>query len=154
MRFIGIDPGVHGALTWLDNNGSIICHNTDKTLPVDAVMDSVGAESSHHCVAYLEKVGGYIAGKRLPGSAMFKMGESFGMWQGLLAALGIRCVLVRPQEWQAGITGLLGKVGAERKRALRAEAARRFPTVKVTLDNCDSLLIADYCRRIEGAGRA
>lgn len=148
--FIGIDPGAHGALVWIDDNGSVICHNTSKTLPFDAAEDaSSGTERIEECVAYLEKVGGFIAGKRLPGSMMFKLGESFGEWKGLLAGLRIRCVLVRPQDWQAGITGLHGKAGPDRKRALRAEAARRFPTVKVTLDNCDALLIADYARRLE-----
>lgn len=29
------------------------------------------------------------------------------------------------------------------------KAARRFPNVKVTLDNCDALLIADYGQRME-----
>jgi hypothetical protein len=153
-RFIGIDPGAHGALVWMDERGSIIIHKTADTPPIEALRDSVCTEPGEKVVAVIELVGGFIAGKFLPGSSMFKMGKSAGYWEGALAALGVRTLVVRPQEWQAGIPGLTGKKGTERKRALRAEAVRRFPTVKVTLDNCDALLLADYCRRIEGRAAA
>lgn len=154
-RFIGIDPGAHGALVWMDERGSIIIHKTADTPPIEGLRDSLaGLEHGEKVVAVMELVGGFIAGKFLPGSSMFKMGKSAGYWEGALAALGVRTLIVRPQEWQAGIPGLTGTKGADRKRALRAEAIRRFPTIKVTLDNCDALLLADYCRRLEGRAAA
>jgi hypothetical protein len=83
---------------------------------------------------------------------MFKFGQNFGYWLGLLAALEVRTVLVRPQTWQRGLAGSSLK-GPERKRALRDEAARRFAAagVRVTLDNCDALLLLDYAQRQGGA---
>lgn len=139
-----------GALAFIDHAGRPVAHKTHSTPPLEAIRDALAGCNPAEAIIYLEKVGGFIAGKSLPGSSMFKMGENFGIWQGLAMALGVRLVLVRPQDWQAGISGTTGKKGAERKRALHAEAVRRFPNFKVTLDNCDALLIADFARRVEG----
>jgi hypothetical protein len=92
----------------------------------------------------MEHVGGYIAGAKLPGSSMFKMGHNAGYWEGALSALGVKVIRIRPQEWQKGITGITGKKGPDRKRALRDEAIRRFPQLKPTLQTCDALLIAEH----------
>jgi hypothetical protein len=149
---LGIDPGAHGALAFIDYDGSVGTYSVTHVPPLEilqTVKEHLGSEESHHLVAYLERVGGFIAGKSLPGSAMFKLGHSAGYWEGMLAAMHIRTVLVRPQEWQKGVTGVAGNVGPARKRALRDEAIRLFPGMKVTLDNCDALLIANYGLRIE-----
>lgn len=141
-RIIAIDPGAGGALAFA-HGLSVVVHLTKKTPQLDAVEDALtGAE---RVVAYVEQVQGHI-GKPQPGSAMFKFGQSFGYWLGLLAAFHVRTVLVRPQTWQKGLIGSTLK-GADRKRALRDEAARRFPQVKVTLDNADALLLLDYAQR-------
>lgn len=145
-RIIAIDPGASGALAF-SHGLSVVVHLTKNTPQLDAVEDALtGADQ---VVAYVEQVGGHI-GKPQPGSAMFRFGQSFGYWLGLLAALHVRTVLVRPQVWQKGLTGSTLK-GPDRKRALRDEAARRFPQVKVTLDNCDALLLLDYAQRQGGA---
>lgn len=154
MTIIGIDPGAHGALCFIPAHGNPVVHKTSDTPALDALRDALASADARECVAYLERVGGFIAGKQLPGSSMFKMGHSAGYWEGALAALGIRTILVRPQDWQAGIPGTGGKKGAERKRALRAEAIRRFPAAKPTLDTCDALLLADYALRAEKGARS
>jgi len=151
-RVIGIDPGAHGALAHIfDFNGGLVftVHATAKKPPIESLREAVGSEPEH-CVAYLERIGGFIAGKSLPGSAMFKMGHNAGYWEGALAALKVRTILVRPQQWQAGIPGVaVAKEKPARKRALRDEALRRFPSAEVTLDTCDALLIADYGFQLE-----
>lgn len=152
-RIIGIDPGVNGGLAFIDTDtGAVVLHKTENNMG-EILADAFCGCDSSEAVAYLEKVGGFIAGKNLPGSMMFKLGENFGHWQGLLTAWGIRTILVRPQDWQKGISGTTGTKGAERKRALAAEAKRRFPAHKVTLANCDALLIADYGRSMERAAK-
>lgn len=149
-RYIAIDPGANGALAFQPSGSpAVVVHLTKTTPPLDALRDAIaGAERP---VAYIEQVGGFI-GKPQPGSAMFKFGQNFGYWLGLLAALEVRTVLVRPQTWQRGLAGSSLK-GPERKRALRDEAARRFAAagVRVTLDNCDALLLLDYAQRQGGA---
>ena len=150
-RVIGIDPGAHGALAYVEISSPLtVVHATAKTPPIEALRAALLTADASECVAYLERVGGFIAGKSLPGSAMFKMGHSAGYWEGALAALKVRTILVRPQQWQAGIPGVaVAKEKPARKRALRDEALRRFPSLTITLDNCDALLIADYGRTVE-----
>lgn len=149
-RIIGIDPGMSGALAFITRDGSTVTHKTKSTPPLEALHDAIAGVEINECVVYMERIGGFIQGKHLPGSMMFKMGQNAGYWEGACAALGIRLVLVRPQDWQAGLPGTSGKAGPERKRALQAEAIRRFPALKVTQQDCDALLIADYGRRVEG----
>lgn len=147
-RVIGIDPGACGALAYILDD-KVVVHKTKDCDPLDALADTDPLnEYGTGRVAYIEEVGGYV-GKPQPGSAMFKFGRQYGYWLGLLRAMGVRTILVKPQVWQKGLSGLQGKKSQERKRALRDEAARRFPNVKVTLANCDALLIADYGRRQE-----
>jgi hypothetical protein len=99
----------------------------------------------HNLVCVLEEVSGF-AGKAQPGSAMFRFGEHFGFVKGVVQALGIRLVLVRPQAWQKGFG--LGTAAAchsksEWKNKLKAEAQRRFPQLSVTLKTADALLILE-----------
>jgi len=147
---LGIDPGANGGLAIMYPQKTV----THEKLSESEILDTLAAVS-RACmiedwdpVAYIEEVGGFI-GKAQPGSAMFKFGRSFGFWLGVLASCRIKTVLVKPQVWQKGLSGLQGVKGVERKRALKEHACRLFPDMKVTLANCDALLIADYGKRIE-----
>lgn len=123
-----------------------------------------------NAAAYVEEVGGYIGGAGAPGSAMFNFGEGYGVIQGILTVLRIPYTLVRPQRWQKELgLGNKEKVRAEKicggiitteerkrvaalksaakkewKNKLKARAEREYPHLKVTLANCDALLILSY----------
>jgi hypothetical protein len=147
---LGIDCGSSGGIAII-GDGAV---RTEDKLQESEIVDTlntlctVANMEDFELVAYIEEVGGFI-GKAQPGSAMFKFGRSFGFWLGVLASCRIKTVLVKPQAWQKGLSGLQGVKGAERKRALKEHACRLFPDMKVTLANCDALLIADYGKRIE-----
>ena len=111
---------------------------------MDALADAVSAGPT---VAYIEDVPTFIAPASKPIHS--KLGRQFGFWEGICAASGVPVRLVKPQKWQKGIAGVDGKTGMDRKRALCAEARRIFPMHKITLDNCDAVLLADYARRME-----
>jgi hypothetical protein len=153
-RILAIDPGASGGVVELYPDGRAIAiampEDADLRDQIDYFARSAIYEGDQ-AVAYLELVGGFIAGNRLPGSAMFNFGSGWGFIRGLLAAYRIETHLVRPQTWQAGIPGIARvKDKPVRKRALKAHAARLFPTLKVTLLTADALCIADYARRVEG----
>jgi hypothetical protein len=115
---------------------------------VREIRTAAGAEGGE-VVCVLEEVGGF-AGKAQPGSAMFRFGEHFGFVKGVVQALGIRLVLVRPQVWQKGFgLGTASSCGtkSEWKNKLKAEAQRRFPELRVTLRTADALLILEYAGR-------
>ncbi len=109
------------------------------------IKSAAGLEGDE-LVCVLEEVGGF-AGKAQPGSAMFRFGEHFGFIKGVIQALEVRLVLVRPQVWQKGFG--LGTASAcasksEWKNKLKAEAQRRFPQLNVTLKTADALLILEH----------
>ncbi len=147
---IAIDPGASGAVAW--RNGLRYDHIGAKpTVGLASQSELIYGlrDMTGHAVVYIEQVGGYI-GKPQPGSAMFKFGMSYGRWLGILEALKIRTVLVRPQVWQKTI-GLGSTLkGPDRKRALRDIAKRLYPTHNVTLANCDALLILEHAIQAEG----
>lgn len=151
---IAIDPGASGA-TVVD----YIVHNKVAVYPFESESEQRELIKSvvEYCanerttpVAVIEQVGGYI-GMKQPGSAMFNFGRNFGFHLGLLAAHEIRTELVAPTVWQRKLPKtpkLTDKARAKRehKAELKEIAARKFPTVKVTLANADALLLLDYAR--------
>lgn len=150
-HILAIDPGASGGIVDISADGIVAAH----AMPDDSTLCELlaivaDADGSERPVCYMELVGGYIAGNKLPGSRMFNFGNGYGYIRGLLAANRIELRLIRPQQWQAGIPGLFGQKSKPiRKRKLKEHAARLFPQLKVTLKTSDALCIADYGRRQE-----
>lgn len=143
--FVGIDPGESGGMTAMFADSSILFARPWKG-EVEAI-ESIQFAAEHGGVeAAIERVGGFIQGNPMPGSKMFRFGESYGWLRGLMSGLRIPYCTVRPQDWQKGL-GIKKCERGERKRALRDLAAQRFPDVKATLKTADSILIAEWLRR-------
>ena len=125
MIFIGIDPGLNGAIAFLDTEKG---HLSVLDMPVLELIRNGKAkrEVSAHGLAsvftlaenvshaVLERVGA------MPGqgvTSVFSFGRSVGLVEGVLAARGITASIVTPQAWQkaAGVRG--GKDGS-RQRAM------------------------------------
>jgi hypothetical protein len=142
--YIGIDPGASGGIAAINEQGEIVaCEKWINEIQANYHLASLEQSFSQlHCV--IEQV------SAMPGNGvagMFRFGENFGMWQGLLVAHRIPFRKVRPQVWQKEIHGRKGLKGTPLKQLLKAEAQRRFPSLKITNATADAILIADYCRR-------
>ena len=146
---VAIDPGLSGGLAvrWFGKTDCWAMPETEGDLleRLREIKTVAGLEGDD-LVCVLEEVSGF-AGKAQPGSAMFRFGAHFGFIKGVVQALGIRLVLVRPQAWQKGFG--LGTASACRtktiwKNKLKAEAQRRFPHLNVTLKTADALLILEH----------
>jgi hypothetical protein len=152
-RLIAIDPGASGCIAVQWEDGKIEATPMPDEQGIVEALEEHGGQSYHGSrdavTCYIEKVGGYI-GEAQPGSRAFNFGKNAGFIEGCLMMANIPYILVPPQRWQKGLPGLTGKKGPERKRALKAEAARRFPHLKPTLKTADALLILSYARREEG----
>jgi hypothetical protein len=147
MTYVGIDPGASGCIAVQTSLGERRQFKLDKPgadLEAFKWLKEV-EDGQDNLIVFLERVGGFV-GRAQPGSAMFNFGKGVGRLEGIMEALAIPYRQVVPQVWQKGIPGVAGLDGPDRKRALRAEAVRRFPNIKVTLDNCDALLILDYAK--------
>jgi hypothetical protein len=117
-----------------------------KSVKSAAVVECEPHRPSDELVCVLEEVSGF-AGKAQPGSAMFRFGEHFGFIKGVIQALEVRLVLVRPQVWQKGFgLGTASSCASKTiwKNKLKAEAQRRFPHLNVTLKTADALLILEH----------
>ncbi len=146
---VAIDPGASGgmAVRWFEKTDCWPMPETEgDVLERLREIKNVAGLEGDDLVCVLEEVGGF-AGKAQPGSAMFRFGAQFGFVKGVVQALGIRLVMVRPQVWQKGF-GLGTASGCasrgEWKNKLKAEAQRRFPQLKVTLKTADALLMVEY----------
>ena len=146
---IAIDPGLSGgvAVRWFEKTDCWPMPETQGDLleRLREIKNVAGLEGDD-LVCVLEEVGGF-AGKAQPGSAMFRFGEHFGFIKGVIQALGIRLVMVRPQVWQKGFglgTASACRTKSEWKNKLKAEAQRRFPHLNVTLKTADALLILEH----------
>ncbi len=149
---VAIDPGLSGgvAVRWFEKTDCWPMPETQGDL-LERLREfkSVAGLEGDELVCVLEEVSGF-AGKAQPGSAMFRFGEHFGFIKGVIQALEIRLVMVRPQVWQKGFgLGTASKCASktEWKNKLKAEAQRRFPQLAVTLKTADALLILEHAIR-------
>jgi crossover junction endodeoxyribonuclease RuvC len=162
--FLGIDPGVNGALAFFD----LSCGKLDVIdMPTDEIVQAKGktkrvvserglanvvrprllsAPHLHSLTAYVEKVSAApIQGRRQGTVSMFNFGQGFGVIKGVFAGLGIEPVYVPPQRWKAAL-GLLKTT----KNASRDLAKKLFPAYAATFSRvkddgrAEAALIAHY----------
>jgi crossover junction endodeoxyribonuclease RuvC len=166
-HYIGIDPGSHGYIVVLDENGD---HVTD--LAIEDSTDQDIARLFHtlgevKCVAAMEKV------HSMPGQGVattFAFGQNVGFLHGMLAAFQIPYTLVTPQKWQKAMwisddmvfTVRKDKHGEDKRQVAPKPtsinaATRLFPTTDLRKSDrarnphdgkCDALLIALYAKRM------
>ena len=129
MIYIGIDPGLSGAIAFLDTEKGVLSINDMPTLEVKRnnkakkEVSPIGVaiflgQTRDVSRAVLERVGA------MPGqgvTSVFSFGRSVGIIEGVLATMLIPVDIVTPQAWQkaAGVRG--GKDGS------RLRACELFP---------------------------
>lgn len=127
--FAGIDNGLKGGIVFVDAAGKVVEKYIMPVLASDKgkteydLQTMVGLFKGKQIeLVVLEKAQAY------PGqgvTAMFSIGKGFGLWQGILVALGIPYVVVPPQTWQGHI--LAGMDRRDTKQASALYAQRMAP---------------------------
>lgn len=172
---VAIDPGASGGISFLQDGVAAAAAMPATPQDLFQILHGITVLSGT-VKAFVEEVGGYIGGEFQPGSAMFSFGRGFGQIEGILIGLRIPFELIRPQRWQKSLalgtsgrikgdyTGLSPEAAKEEKRRisntnagikrewktkLKETAQRLYPSTKVTLKTCDSLLLLEYGRRQE-----
>ncbi len=141
MIYIGIDPGVAGGISALRTDGSIVFAVKMPATERD-VLDVLAGANQDGARAALEFV------RAMPGmgvASMFQFGRGYGALRMGLIAAAIPFIEVTPQTWQKA----LGCRTKGDKNVSKARAQELFPTLKVTHSLADSLLLAEYLRRLE-----
>lgn len=159
-HIMGIDPGLGGAMAllvglsgevgekaWVDDVPIIkVGQKREYNVPEMAAL--VRNRRPHH--VYIEKV--HSMPKQGVASS-FNFGKGFGLWLGIVAALGIPYTLVTPQRWK----GKMLDGQAKGKGASRLRATQLFPELAGSLTRvkddgrAEALLIAAYGRTYERA---
>ena len=165
MIYIGIDPGLNGAVGVITSHGQSYIGSDhvnvfdtptalvegEKTkrkdlVPAMAPLLKPFADRSD-VVAVLENVHSM---PKQGVSSSFCFGESKGMWEGILAAYNIPTEMVSPQRWKKEIMADQGK----EKSAARFKAMALFPSLADQLKlvkhdgRAEALLLAEYGRRL------
>ena len=140
---IGIDPGKAGgyAIGW-GGLHSINLHSIGEDFEfVEHIQDLKDHPDVTSIEAIVELVPPYV-GKNIPSSSSFKLGKSCGFLEGVLRMAEIPFTLVRPQDWQKGLSGLTKLTSGKRKKVLMNHAKQFFPSTKgITLKTADAILI-------------
>ena len=155
-RFIGIDPGLKGAIAVLDENGELVSvsdmpeHPTGLyTFFYDLVFEDIPRRSFVAAVETPTPVLG-----ESPNSAL-KAGIGFGRLQMALHSAGVQWESIRPQQWKRSVffAEYSGKPpgGPLGKPTCRALATRLFGSSKLgdrkSEDRSEALLIARWIWR-------
>ena len=142
---LAIDPGKSGVLVWGDGStaGTKSAKMPETAHDLRDLLYEIIDELGESPTVYMEKVGGFIAGRGAPGSAMFNFGRNVGILEGVVVGMNLRLILSTPQKWQSAMA--LGRKGKSTttvwKNKLKAAAQNLFPAHKITLYTADAFLI-------------
>ncbi len=155
MIYCGIDPGLQGAIAMIYENGKVTLIDTpimETTKGGKSKNDYLPGQMAEilrnhaRCHVFVESV------HAMPGqgaTSMFRFGYGCGLWDGIIAALGIPLTKVTPQAWKKELMA-----GMKDKDAARIRAQELFPACvkdlsrKKDCGRADALLIAEFGRRL------
>ena len=152
--YIGIDPGLSGAVAVLAADGALLAVHDTPTLLLHGAR---GTKQEYDLPGMADLLRPYAGpgahvvleeSQAMPGQgtrSMFTIGLGFGVWLGMLGALGLAHTRIRPHVWKRSL-GLSGD-----KEQARLRAMQLFPTADLRLKKhhgrAEALLLAYYCWR-------
>lgn len=157
MIYIGIDPGLNGALAVILHDNSIVIRDTP-TLTVEGEKSrrKYNAPGMAQLLRPFTTEPGLVVLENVHSmpkqgvASSFNFGEGLGLWKGIIAAYGLPLEMPSPQRWKKEILADQGKD----KDASRFKAIQLFPSVADQLSRvkddgrAEALLMAEYGRRL------
>ena len=155
MFIIGIDPGISGALCFMEH-GKII-----DVIDMPSMADGKKNKKQVNGSQVFNEISKYIRDKNpndvkviiehvsaMPGqgvTSMFNFGQSFGILKGICSAMNLPMYFVRPAKWKKYFSLINASKDASRTKAIEI-----FPYFSVNLskkkdaNKADAILIASY----------
>jgi len=153
MIIIGVDPGINGAISVIENKKILEVYDTptmidgkkNKRQINSAQVTNIFKERLNNgkdVVAVVEQV------NAMPGqgvTSMFNFGQSFGVIKGICAALSLPIYFVRPTKWKKHFNLIKTNKDASRTKVIEA-----YPEISSKLhrkkdsNRADAILIALY----------
>ena len=164
---IAIDPGLSGGIAWQMNEQvrAVRMPYTPKGI-IELLWDIRTAWDEDkknptpcYSVCYLEEIKGVLPNQS--SKATWTFGVHYGVLQGILLALGIPIVYVKPNTWQKAIgasrpstphganKATKERIKREGKRNIKEIVEARYPSLKITLATADALGILMYAEKEE-----
>lgn len=159
IHFIGIDPGVTGAVAVIDENGGLVSLQDTPTIVVKkpgggkrtAYVESQmaalllnGSTVGDHTLVTIENVHSM---PKQGVSSSFNFGMGFGIWLGVCAAMRLPLERVEPTVWKKAMHL---PAGSDKNTSVLL-ASRLFPSASLDRKKDDgrgdALLIAEFARR-------
>ena len=162
--YVGIDPGLDGAVAVVCAGGGLLDWCDTPTLEVERR----GARRREYADAMMARVLGCVAERwmvagvalehvhSMPAQGVrssFTFGVGVGLWRGIIAGLGLPLSLVAPQRWRGALLDGMGRD----KDASRLRALQLWPTSVDVFrrrrddGRADAALMAEWLRRSGGA---
>jgi hypothetical protein len=167
VKYIGIDPGLFGAITELDDHGKItdifdMPLTPDRTAVSEKGLlkifqrytsEDIAALEESHAMKFFDKEG---KERQQSISSMLSYGKHWGLINGLLLASGMKYFKVVPKTWQS-VFGVKGKQRGFNSADIAAklypdsplpyivESSRSKSGVKIFDGRSDSTMIARWC---------
>lgn len=153
MIIIGVDPGISGAISILENKKIIEVHDTPTMIDGKKNKRQInGAQVANiikkklndnkEVVVVVEHV------NAMPGqgvTSMFNFGQSFGVIKGICAALNLPIYFVRPSKWKKHFNLINTNKDASRTKAIELYPKNSSDlTRKKDGNRADAILIARY----------
>jgi|TARA_B110000438_G_scaffold6080_1_gene6035 crossover junction endodeoxyribonuclease RuvC len=153
MIIIGVDPGISGAISIIENKKILEVYDTPTMIDgkknkrqinsaqvTNIIKERLNKEKD--VVVVVEQV------NAMPGqgvTSMFNFGQSFGVIKGICAALGLPIYFVRPTKWKKHFNLIKTNKDASRTKVIEA-----YPEISSKLhrkkdsNRADAILIALY----------
>ena len=155
MIIIGIDPGITGAISVLENKKVIEVYDTPTMIDgkknkrqvngaqvTNIIKENLNKDKDKEVVVVVEHV------NAMPGqgvTSMFNFGQSFGVIKGICSALSLPIYFVRPAKWKKHFNLI-----KTNKDASRTKVIQIYPEISSKLsrkkdsNKADAILIALY----------
>ena len=155
MLIIGIDPGISGAICFMEK-GRIIDvidmpsmadgKKNKKQVNGSQLFNEISSYTKHKSIEDIKVIIEHVSA--MPGqgvTSMFNFGQSFGILKGICSAMNLSVHFVRPVKWKKHFNLLNSSKDASRTKAIEI-----FPYFSVNLskkkdaNKADAILIASY----------
>ena len=153
MIIIGIDPGITGAISILENKKILEVYDTPTMIDGKKNKKQINSAQVTNIIKERLKDGKEVIVvvehvNAMPGqgvTSMFNFGQSFGVIKGICAALGLPIYFVRPSKWKKHFNLIKTNKDASRTKVIEA-----YPEISSKLhrkkdsNRADAILIALY----------
>ena len=153
MITIGIDPGINGAISIVENKKIIEVHDTPTMIDGKKNKRQINGAQVTNIIKEILNDGKEVVVvvehvNAMPGqgvTSMFNFGQSFGVIKGICAALSVPIHFVRPSKWKKHFNLIKTNKDASRTKVIEVypEIASKLHRKKDS-NRADAILIALY----------